>query len=487
MTFRQCFIEHAMPELMRLTSFVGAAVLPHDGAVLPLVRPGDGEVVFAVVEADDEVVDTAAKSARHAFEVNRNSSLHQRSEWLRAASAALKEESKRVAAFISEDIGKPIRVAQIEVRRGAEFLDACAAAALNIGGEVVPVDAAANGVNHFGFTRRVPYGVVGAVTPFNAPVNLLIQKVAPAIAAGNAVVAKPAPSGTRVALFLAEVFCKHGWPPGLFNVVTGDRAAAMAIAKNPIVSAVSFTGGTAAGQALAQAAGIKKFVAELGSNAANIVMADADVVEAARKIAAAAFEASGQQCISAQRVLVEAPVLDKFVEEFVAAAAKLRVGPADDPKVDLGPMVHRAAADRVMRMCQDAIDRGARFALQPKQDSCIVSPAILLDVPDAAELWQHEVFGPVALVKSFNGVEEGICLANDSPFGLQGAVFTSSLATAMRFSADFDVGSLWINEASRYRLDMYPFGGMKQSGTGREGVRYAIEELSQIKFTGIKL
>jgi acyl-CoA reductase-like NAD-dependent aldehyde dehydrogenase len=476
-----------MPELTRLTSFVGAAVLSHGGAALPLVRPGDGNAVFAVVEADEKAVDAAAKSARQTFEVNRNSTLHQRSEWLRAASAVLKEESKRVADIISEDIGKPIRVAQIEVRRGVEFLDACAAAALNIGGEVVPVDAAANGANHFGFTRRVPYGVVGAITPFNAPVNLLIQKLAPAIAAGNAVVVKPAPSGTRVALFLAEAFCKHGWPPGLFNVVTGDRAAAMAIAKNPTVSAVSFTGGTAAGEALAQAAGIKKFVAELGSNAANIVMADADVVDAARKIAGAAFEASGQQCISAQRVLVEAPVLVKFVEEFVAAAAKLHVGPADDPKTDLGPMVHRAAADRVMCMCQDAIDRGARFALQPKQDSCIVSPAILLDVPDAADLWQHEVFGPVALVKSFNGIEEGLRLANDSPFGLQGAVFTSSLATAMRFSADFDVGSLWINEASRYRLDMYPFGGMKQSGTGREGVRYAIEELSQIKFTGIKL
>jgi acyl-CoA reductase-like NAD-dependent aldehyde dehydrogenase len=476
-----------MPNDDRLCSFVGGAASTHGGAWLQLVRPQDGKATALLIEAGVEGVRGAVEDARKAFEANRKSTLHQRSDWLRQASVVLKGRAEEIATLICEDVGKPIKLARIEVRRCVEFLEACATAVQSIGGEVVPVDSVANGAGHFGFARRVPYGVVGAITPFNAPANLLIQKVGPAVAAGNAIVVKPAPSGTRSALAIAEMFCKAGWPAGLFNVVTGDRETAVALASDKQVNAVSFTGGTVAGDALARAAGVKKFVSELGSNAANIVMADADVADAAQKIAAAGFEASGQQCISAQRVLVEKSVYGKFVAEFVSAASKLRVGPASDPETNVGPMVHRAAADRVMNMCRDAIKRGARFVLEPKQDACTISPGILVDVPFDAQLWQDEVFGPIALVHPFGDIEEALRLANDSPFGLQGAVFTASLNTAMRFSADFEVGSLWINEASRYRLDMYPFGGMKQSGTGREGVRYAIEELSQIKFTGIRI
>ncbi|MBP7066502.1 aldehyde dehydrogenase family protein, partial [Ferrovibrio sp.] len=326
-----------------------------------------------------------------------------------------------------------------------------------------------------------------AITPFNAPVNLLVQKVAPAIAAGNAVVDKPAPAGTRTALRLAELFQAAGWPDGLFNVVTGDRAAALAVSAHPDVRAVSFTGGTAAGEALARAAGAKKFLAELGSNAANIVLADADLSAAAAKIARAGFEASGQQCISAQRVLVDRAVLAAFTPLFVEAVAGLRVGPVADAATDIGPMVSFAAADRVSAMVQDAVVHGAELLLAPRREGALLSPAILLNVPAEARLWREEAFGPVVAIVPFDGIDQAIALANDSPFGLQGAVFTNNLAHAFRFSEEFEVGSLWVNEASRFRLDMYPFGGVKQSGVGREGVRYAIEELSQIKFTGIRL
>jgi acyl-CoA reductase-like NAD-dependent aldehyde dehydrogenase len=469
-----------------LTSFVGGHSIAHDGARLELVRPDAGEVGAILTEAGAAGVASAVQDAARAFRDHRRSSLHQRAGWLRTMAAAIAREAETIAQIISVDVGKPIRVARFEVKRGAEFLEACAAATLHIGGEVLPLDAAANGAGRLGFTRRVAYGVVGGITPFNAPVNLLVQKVGPALAAGNAIVVKPAPSGTRTALALAALFCEAGLPAGLFNVVTGDRETAVALASHPDVRAVTFTGGTAAGEALIVAAGNKKFVSELGSNAANVVMADADVDDAAAKIAGAAFEASGQQCISAQRVLVERPVLDRFIAAFTAAAAKLKVGPAADPATDVGPMVHRASADRVMAMCADATGRGARYLLEPRQDGCLVSPGILTDVPFSARLWLEEVFGPIALVVPFDGADGALALANDSPFGLQGAVFTASLSTAMRFSDDFEVGSLWVNEASRFRLDMYPFGGMKQSGTGREGLRYAIEELSQIKFTGIK-
>jgi acyl-CoA reductase-like NAD-dependent aldehyde dehydrogenase len=382
---------------------------------------------------------------------------------------------------------KPIRAARFEGRRGAEFLEATIAALSQLTTEVLPVDITPAGEGHFGFTRRHSYGVVAGITPFNAPINLLIQKVAPAIAAGNAIITKPAPAGTRTALRVAKIFQEAGWPKGLFTVLTGDKITAAALAEHPDVRMVSFTGGTAGGDALARAAGAKKFVAELGSNAANVVLADADIDEAAKKIASAAFEASGQQCISAQRVLVDKSVLNLFLAKFVSAAKALKVGRADDSATDVGPMVSSASADRVIGMCQDAIARGAKYALEPKREGALVSPGILVLVPPVARLWCEEVFGPIAVVTPFDGIEEALQLANDSPFGLQGAVFTHDLRSAFRFSDDFDVGSLWINEASRFRLDLYPFGGMKNSGVGREGVRYAIEEFSQLKFTGIRV
>jgi acyl-CoA reductase-like NAD-dependent aldehyde dehydrogenase len=468
-----------------ITSFVGGKELAGQEG-FDFVRPSDGRLVGRIVEAGESGVDAAVRAASAAFTAHRKAPAHRRVEWLETAAAALVKEADAIAQVICEDVGKPIRACRFEVRRGAEFLRACAAALTQMGGEVLPLDVTANGAGHFGFNRRVPFGVVAGITPFNAPVNLLVQKVAPAVAAGNAIVIKPAPAGTRTAVMLARLFQEAGWPQDLFTVVTGDKPTAAALAAHPLVLAVSFTGGTAGGDALARAAGAKKFVAELGSSAANVVLADADIEEAAKKIAAAAFEASGQQCISAQRILVDASALDAFLPRFVASAKAFKVGPAEDATTDIGPMVNLASAERVMAMCADAVERGATYALEPKRDGTLVSPGILSHVPRAARLWREEVFGPIAVVMPFNGIDEALMLANDSDFGLQGSVFTRDLRTAFRFAEDFDVGAMWVNEASRFRLDSYPFGGMKRSGVGREGIRYAIEELSQIKFIGIR-
>lgn len=465
--------------------FVDGKAATAGDKLFDFVAPQSGQIIGRISESGAAGVDRAVKAAAAAFVANRKQPTHQRIAWLKQAAAALTAASNDIAATICEDVGKPIRMATFEVKRGAEFLEACAAALTQLGGETLPLDITAPGAGHFGYVRHVPYGVVAGITPFNAPVNLLVQKVAPAVAAGNAIVTKPAPAGTRTALKLARIFQEAGWPKDLFTVVTGDRETALALAAHEEVRAVSFTGGTVGGDALARAAGAKKFIAELGSNAANIVLADADVETAAKKIAAAAFEASGQQCISAQRVLVARPLLDKFIEHFVAAAKRLNVGDATDAKTDVGPMVNKAAAERVMGMCEDAVARGARYALEPKRQEALVSPGILVDVSNGARLWREEVFGPIALVAAFDTVDEALQLANDSPFGLQGAVFTRDLAAVMRFSEDFDVGAMWVNEATRFRLDIYPFGGVKRSGVGREGVRYAIEEFSQLKFIGI--
>jgi acyl-CoA reductase-like NAD-dependent aldehyde dehydrogenase len=449
-------------------------------------RPQDGVVIGRIGEAGPDGVDAAVTSAGGAFRAHRKTPLATRVEWLKAAAKAVRANAAELANLICEDVGKPIRMALFEANRGAEFVEACAAAAPQLKGEVLSLDAAAAGAGLIGMTRRVPFGVVAGITPFNAPINLLVQKVAPAVAMGNAIVVKPAFAGTRVALRLAALFVEAGWPEGLFNVVTGDKESAIALASHPAIAAISFTGGTAAGNDLVRAAGARKFLAELGSNAANIVLADADIALAASRIASAGFEASGQQCISAQRVLVDRAALSSFLPMFVKAARALKVGPASDAATDLGPMVHAGAAERVMAMVADAVERGATLALAPERNGATISPGILTGVTRESRLWNEEVFGPIVVVTAFDGADQAIELANDSDFGLQGAVFTRSLAHAMRFADDMDVGSLWINEASRFRLDMYPFGGVKQSGIGREGVEYAMEELSQIKFIGIR-
>ena len=311
--------------------------------------------------------------------------------------------------------------------------------------------------------------------------------MAPALAVGNAVVVKPSPPGTEVALLMAEAVKKAGVPDGLFNVVPGGRETAKLLAAHPLVSVVTVTGSTAAGNELARAAGAKKFVGELGSNAANIVCADADLADAATRIAGAAFEASGQQCISAQRVIVERSVLDRFLELFVAAAKKLKVGDPEDASIDVGPMVSSAAADRVQQMVDDAVAKGAKLVLKPARKGAILGPAIVADAPPEARLMREEAFGPVVVVQGVPDVDAALALANSSEFGLQGACFTASLETAFKVSRQLRVGSLWINDASRFRLDTYPFGGVGASGFGREGVRYAMEELSQWKFTGMRL
>jgi acyl-CoA reductase-like NAD-dependent aldehyde dehydrogenase len=453
----------------------------------PLVSPIDDRVTSEIIESDAGIIDAAVKHAYAAYLRHHDATAAKRVEWLLAAADAIDKIEEALVRSLIRIIGKPKRAATFEAKRAGAFIRACAAQVSHINGEVLPLDTTATGAGRFGFTVRIPYCVVAAVTPFNGPVNLRIQKLAPALAMGNAVVVKPSPPGTEVALLMAEALKKAGVPDGLFNVVPGGRETARLLVAHPLVAVITVTGSTAAGHELARAAGAKKFVGELGSNAANIVCADADLADAATRIAGAAFEASGQQCISAQRVIVERPAYAKFLDLFVAAAKKLKVGDPEDPATDIGPMISRAAAERVEEMVADAVTKGARLILKPERRGCILGPAIVADAPPAARLMREEAFGPVVVVQPVADVNAALALANSSEFGLQGACFTSSLETAFKVSRKLRVGSLWINEASRFRLDSYPFGGVGSSGFGREGVRYAMEEMSQWKFTGLRL
>lgn len=471
-----------------LTPWVdGTRSTQRDGLSIDLIAPWTGSKIATILGGGKGGVHAAVLSARRAFQANREWAVADRASWLIAAANEIERAAESIVTAAVQDIGKPKRAATFETSRTAALMRACAHAILQVGGEVLPLDAAKAGAGLFGFTRRIPYGVVGAVTPFNAPANLLMQKVAPALATGNAIVVKPSPEGTRVALIIAECFKRSGLPDGLYNVVPGGKEEALALAAHPSVDLVTVTGGTAAGEALAQAAGAKKFIAELGGNSANIVLRDANIRDAAPRIAASAFEASGQQCISAQRVIVERPVYDEFVEALVDASKKLKAGDPASADTDLGPVVGERAADRIMELINDAISCGATPLLSPDRVGCLIRPTILVNTPQNARIVKEEVFGPVVVVVPVDDIDQAIQVANDCDFGLQASCFTLDLRSALRMSDALNVGSLWINEGSRFRLDNYPFGGVGRSGHGREGVRYAIEEYTQWKFTGIRM
>ena len=460
----------------------GAAAATHH----EILDPWSGSLAMTVAGGGGAAVEAAVQAATAAFEANLGASVAERAAWLDKAADAVEARGERIVEHSIAQIGKPRRAAKFEVGRSAAFIRACARQIQSLGGEVVPLDAAPAGKGRFGFSKRVPYGVVAAITPFNAPANLLVQKVAPALATGNAVVVKPCLEGSAIAVEIAEAFAEAGLPRGLLNVVTGDRDEAAALAEHEGTAFVTLTGGTAAGEALVRAAGAKPFLGELGGNSPNIVCADADLDDAVARITPSAFEASGQQCISTQRIVVEQPVFDAFVEKFVTAAGKLKAGDPRADDTDLGPVVSKRAAERILAMISDAEAQGGKILCGPDAKGCMIHPTVIVAPKPEARVVKEEIFGPVAVILPAADVDEALAIANDCPFGLQGSCFTSSLDTAFKVSERLKVGSVWINEGSRFRLDNYPFGGVGKSGFGREGVRYAMEAFTQWKFTGLR-
>jgi glyceraldehyde-3-phosphate dehydrogenase (NADP+) len=453
------------------------------------VAPFDRRVLGQVEQATPADVERAVALAHVAWGEHRRTPGHVRAGWLRAGALALEAAAGELTRTLIATLGKPRRASSFEVGRGVQLLDLAAEEIARFGGETLPLDAVTGGEGRWGLTRREPFGVVAAITPFNAPVNLLLQKVAPALAVGNAVVVKPSPEGTIVTLQVAEAL-SEALPAGLLGVLPGGPEVARGLAAHPRIRAVTLTGGVAAGQAVLAAAGIKPVLLELGSNAPNIVLADADLDDAAASIANAAFGASGQQCISAQRVIVERPAFDDFVERFRVAAERMVVGDPDDPATEIGPVAHPGRRTAVARFVEDAERRGAKVLLDGRTgddgDLCL-GPTIVVDAPPEALICTDEVFGPVAVVLPADDLDHAVAIANDSPFGLQAACFTRDLGSALRAAEDIAAGSVWINESTRFRLDTTPFGGYGQSGVGREGVRYAMEALSQLKFVGVRV
>jgi acyl-CoA reductase-like NAD-dependent aldehyde dehydrogenase len=466
--------------------WLGAGERLDDGRATEEARtPFDGRHVADVEQATDDDVAAAVAMASAAWLEHRRTPGHVRAGWLCHAADAFDRAAPVLVDTIVDLLGKPRGATTFEVGRGSNLLRLAAEEISRLHGENLNLDGVPGGDGRWGITRREPIGVLAAVTPFNAPVNLFLQKVAPALAVGNAVVVKPAPEAAVVALQLAELLAPS-LPDGMLSILPGGPDVARRLVSHPGVGAVSLTGGVAAGESVLAAAGVKPVLLELGSNAANIVCADADLDDAATRIAVAAFGASGQQCISAQRIIVERPVVEAFTDRFAAASRALRVGDPRDPGTDIGPLVHERRRQDVLRFIDDAEARGGKLVLDGRADDLLFGPTIVVEPGADSLICRDEVFGPVAVVLAADSPHHAVEIANDSPFGLQAACFTRDLTTAMRVAEDLRSGSVWINESTRFRLDTYPFGGYGRSGIGREGVRYAMEELTHLKFVGLR-
>lgn len=440
--------------------------------------PEDGRVVARVRLADEATMLAAIADVERSLR-DESWEAWERREALERASATIRAESERLARIIAAESSKTITEATREVARTAETLRLSAAATHLLEGETLALADTPRGRGRIGWNRRAPLGVVAAITPFNDPMNLVAHKVGPALIGGNAVVLKPAVATPLSALALLDVLLRSGVPRRRIAVLVAERAAGTALVRDPRVAAVSFTGGPAAGDAIAREAGARKVLMELGGNNAVVVCADADVAAAAAGIVDGAFGVAGQNCLSVQRVYVHADRYDELVERVVEGTSRLVVGSKRDAATDVGPLIREAEAQRMASWVAEAVAAGARVAVGGARRGAFFDPTVLLDVPADARVLRDEVFGPIVSILPFDDVEEAFDRVDDTDFGLQAGIFTASMSTAMRAVDRLHVGSVLVNETSDFRIDSMPFGGSKRSGVGREGVASAVLELTE--------
>jgi glyceraldehyde-3-phosphate dehydrogenase (NADP+) len=456
--------------------------------VIEVRNPQDGTLVGTVPKAGREQMRRAVSCAVKASGRWRRAPTHERMRVLNAAAATVEAEAEEFARTIALEGIKTIREARKEVGRCVETLRISAEEARRLGGETIRFDQAPGGERRKGFWTREPIGVIGAITPFNDPLNLVAHKVGPALAAGNAVIVKPDSRTPLSALRLASALDSAGLPQGVLQVVTGAGSEVGAeLARDPRVRMISFTGGRATGERIMRDGGLKKYAMELGNNAPVIVLADADLTEAAEAIVSGAFWAAGQNCLHVQRIYIHEDVYARLVPMLVNLAQGYRVGDKFDEATDMGPMIDEGAAARVEEMVEEALAMGARCLAGGERRGRFYLPTLLEGVPPAASLYREEVYGPVSLVQPFADLAEAIELANGVEFGLQAALFTRDLSAAFRAGAELEYGGVIVNDSSDYRIDAMPFGGPKGSGLGREGVRFAMEEMSEPKLLSFRL
>jgi glyceraldehyde-3-phosphate dehydrogenase (NADP+) len=456
-----------------------------DGTWTDVVNQENGTVVGRVIAATPAEVDSAVRAV--AAEARRRAwPLWQRREALAVASKKLAEHNEDFARLLSAESSKPIRDARTEAGRAAETLRLSSEQASRLAGETLPFDDTPRGAGRRGWYTREPVGVVAAITSFNDPLNLVAHKLGPAFIAGNGVVLKPSDHTPLTALKFAELLFESGVPASSLAVVVGGKEVGQALVAHPEVDLVSFTGGYETGAAIARAAGPKKLLMELGGNGPVIVLADADLHDAADAIVDGAFNNSGQNCLSVQRVLIERSRYEDLTSMIRERTRSLTVGSKSSEHTDVGPLIDEKAATRVAAWVDEAVRDGAQVVTGGRRDGVFYEPTVLTEVPRLSKVLQEEVFGPVVTVIPVDDIDQAIERANETPYALQAGVFTTDLNLALRLADGLDFGAVMINDTGDFRIDAMPFGGGKRSGIGREGGRYAVEDMTEPKIVAIK-
>lgn len=451
-----------------------------------LYSPYSGEAIAEVPSATEREVNQAIAAAEQAKETMRRMPAHQRAAILEKLSSLLLLRREEGARLIALEAAKPFKTALAEVDRTILTYKFAAEEAKRIQGETIPMDAAPGGDNRMAYTVREPMGVVAAITPFNFPMNLVAHKVGPAIASGNTIVLKPANQTPLSAYFIGELLKEAGLPAGALNIVTGSgKVIGDLIVTDPRVAKITFTGSPEVGASIRAKAGLKRVTLELGSNSALIIDDNVNVDPIISRCVAGAFSYQGQVCISLQRIYVVGDKFEEFTEKFVAAARQLKLGDPLHPDTDVSALITRKDVSRSLEWIEQAKQHGAVVASGGHAEEGVLSPTVLLHVGPRAWVSCKEVFAPIVLINKVDTVNEAIEQVNDSDFGLQAGIYTENLRTAMDAAERLRVGGVMINDIPTFRVDHMPYGGVKQSGMGREGVKYAIGEMTELKLVVI--
>ena len=443
--------------------------------------PYDGRIIGRIPEAGKGDVESAIAAADSAFRKTRISP-YERYEILLKTSSLLNERTEDIARTLSQEAGKPIKDARAEVNRAVQTFLISAEESKRIHGEGIPVEASRGSENRLAFTIRVPVGPICAITPFNFPLNLVAHKVAPAIAAGNTVVLKPAELTPITAIKLGRIMMEAGLPPGYLNIIFGPgKPVGEWLLADHRFALYTFTGSASVGKRLREAAGLRRSILELGSNSAVIVHKDSDIDKAVTLCVRSAFAYAGQVCISLQRILLHREIAEEFINKFIPAVESLRLGDPLNEDTDVGPMITEDSAVKAHEWISEAVSRGAILLTGGERNGNMLKPAVLKNVSREMKVVCYEVFAPIVSIQEYTEIEDAINIVNDSDFGLQAGIFTSDINLAFKAAKELQVGGVMINDTSMYRVDAMPYGGVKQSGIGREGPRYAIEEMTDLK------
>jgi acyl-CoA reductase-like NAD-dependent aldehyde dehydrogenase len=458
-----------------------------DGDVVEIHAPYDNNLIARVVQGRREHAEAAIAASVKAFGTTRRLPAFERQRVLRQISAFMTQRKEEFARTLAQEAGKPIKAARTEVERAIFTFNVAAEESTRIYGEYLPLDWQESTAGRWGIVRRFPLGPIAGITPFNFPINLVAHKVAPAIAAGCSMVLKPAPQTPLCSLLLAECVQQAGWPDGGLNVLPLSNDDASLLVTDDRIKLISFTGSAPVGWDIKRRAGKKKVILELGGNAPVIVHSDADLEYAAERCVTGGFGYAGQTCISVQRILVEHSVYGRFTDIFVELVKKLKTGDPLDESTDVGPLIRNSDAVRTTAWVEDAVSAGARLLCGGRRTGQVVEPTVLTGTKPDMKVNCQEVFGPVVTVEPYKDFDQALRQANNSAYGMQAGVFTRDAKLLFQAYEELEVGGVIAGDVPSFRIDQMPYGGVKDSGLGREGLRYAIEEMTEPKLMVMNL